>query len=1180
METDHSAGRRAREMYRYFRPERLATISEKVALSSGTPSLRGQVARDDQSTQQNSDLSVSTQPSTTQSSQESLTALGSLPDPMVLGESNTTLNSFAQLAALRLNVDRVFVSVSNRDSQFIIAQAAQNMKGDVKYDFLGDGVYTGCSTLDASSWNMCQDTIALAPSNRLTGEYNFLVSNDLSQDDRYKTLPFVKEEPSFRFYAGTPLTTESNINLGCFFVLDTKPHDEFTHFEKETMGHMAMLIMDFLKVSREASEGRRASRLSRGLSCFVEGHSSLASNEQDSTAEKNYQRPGRSLETSASRISKDQLDVRSLSSGRSISRGSSACSFDSASELTDEKSIPSSFDSNYGHNWPQAKGKYDGETHRGNSWTFRRAANLIRESLELKGNDGVVFVEAGNDLMHNIGSDSEFSSSVDNSKAVTVLGLSTEDGGMERKTPVSRSITNLDEDFLRRLLNRYSRGNVWSFHRDGLLSSSDSEESEGSSEPRGRKNPSLKRMKAQKRKTTENSILNKGFPGATQILFVPLWNPAQSQWFGGFFCWNTIESNVFNPSVELSSLLGFGTSIMSECSRVDSLIADRQKGDFLGSISHELRSPLHGVLAAAEMMQSTELTPYQSSMMETIDACGRTLLDTMNQVLDYSKIVSLEKQLRHLKKRGGPVAQSPNETSLCGSSGPEEVVEGVSLGHQYSQQPQSSGYASMPSAPGGVSEPHVLVDLDIAHHNWVYSTAPGALRRIIMNIFSNAMKYTSEGHVSVRLEVKENSENWHQQTQMADMVTLTVSDTGKGISDDFLRGRLFVPFAQEDTLASGSGLGLSIVRSLLKSLDGNINVQTQVGKGTTVKVTVPLYRSEPDDCVNNIRSMSQMRRQEMTTDLNYIRRDFPGRKVAIRGLQPDSVSKHPFWSTISHYLTDWFGLELVSPSSEATIDILLVDEIPSQSEINEKLTSKPSFLLVDTKGVGHDSMKVNSLPAKFANIIHPPCGPHKLGRLIRKCLEQPLSLPAISDLYIVPETPNPPVNQQPESKPNSTSGAISATPPQNFNNKHEGRILVVEDNKINLNLMLTFLKKRNIPTLDSAENGQLAVAAVQEKAQGYDIIFMDLSMPVMDGFEATRNIRAIEKERNTGEKPAIIIALTGLSSHKDESEAIESGINLFLTKPVAFKQVTKILNEWQERGSVEPMQAAQHEVSA
>lgn len=109
MEADHSAGRRAREVYRYFRPERLATISENASLSSGTSSLRGPVSRDDQSIHQSRDLSVSTQPSTTQSSQKSMATLGPLPDSMVLGESSATLDSFAQLAALRLNVDRVFI---------------------------------------------------------------------------------------------------------------------------------------------------------------------------------------------------------------------------------------------------------------------------------------------------------------------------------------------------------------------------------------------------------------------------------------------------------------------------------------------------------------------------------------------------------------------------------------------------------------------------------------------------------------------------------------------------------------------------------------------------------------------------------------------------------------------------------------------------------------------------------------------------------------------------------------------------------------------------------------------------------------------------------------------------------------------------------------------------------------
>jgi hypothetical protein len=109
MEASHSADRRAREVYRYFRPERLEKISENASLSSGLSSQRGRVSRDDRSIHQSRDPSVLTEPSTTQSSQDSWAALGSVPESMVLGESSTTLNSFAQLAALRLNVDRVFI---------------------------------------------------------------------------------------------------------------------------------------------------------------------------------------------------------------------------------------------------------------------------------------------------------------------------------------------------------------------------------------------------------------------------------------------------------------------------------------------------------------------------------------------------------------------------------------------------------------------------------------------------------------------------------------------------------------------------------------------------------------------------------------------------------------------------------------------------------------------------------------------------------------------------------------------------------------------------------------------------------------------------------------------------------------------------------------------------------------
>ena len=157
------------------------------------------------------------------------------------------------------------------------------------------------------------------------------------------------------------------------------------------------------------------------------------------------------------------------------------------------------------------------------------------------------------------------------------------------------------------------------------------------------------------------------------------------------------------------------------------------------------------------------------------------------------------------------------------------------------------------------------------------------------------------------------------------------------------------------------------------------------------------------------------------------------------------------------------------------------------------------------------------------------------------------------------------------SEKNTSPGPLLKTP----------RLLIVDDNKINLTLLRTYMRKRNYGVVDEAENGLEAVKRVQEREEGYDIIFMDISMPVLDGFGATRQIRAIEEGRNSkvlemGEKhddagvegpkkktPALVIALTGLASSRDQSEAFSSGIDLFLTKPVAFKEVGKMLDNWE-----------------
>lgn len=133
------------------------------------------------------------------------------------------------------------------------------------------------------------------------------------------------------------------------------------------------------------------------------------------------------------------------------------------------------------------------------------------------------------------------------------------------------------------------------------------------------------------------------------------------------------------------------------------------------------------------------------------------------------------------------------------------------------------------------------------------------------------------------------------------------------------------------------------------------------------------------------------------------------------------------------------------------------------------------------------------------------------------------------------------------------------------------RLLLVDDNKINLNLLRMYISRRKYAGVKEAENGQEAVDAFRNAPEGFDVIFMDISMPVLDGFGATRQIRQIEHSRREkahqeGKElrtPALIIALTGLASSRDQSEAFTSGIDLFLTKPVAFKEVGQMLDNWE-----------------
>lgn len=219
-------------------------------------------------------------------------------------------------------------------------------------------------------------------------------------------------------------------------------------------------------------------------------------------------------------------------------------------------------------------------------------------------------------------------------------------------------------------------------------------------------------------------------------------------------------------------------------------------------------------MAAAEFLAGTNLTDFQSSLLETTNACGRTLLDTMNQVLDYSKIVSLERRGRQNKRTRDlpPAKDDDNERHLDApvcfdlSALTEEVVEGVCLGHEYGDKSKSStgkidtlspstASPGQRASPKTTNRPAVDVNIDIAQNDWIYKTQPGALRRIIMNVFGNSMKYTDTGCVSLHLD-KTECVSRIQRERSEELIMITVSDTGRGMSEEFLSGRLWTPFAQ------------------------------------------------------------------------------------------------------------------------------------------------------------------------------------------------------------------------------------------------------------------------------------------------------------------------------------------------------------------------------------------------
>jgi len=494
--------------------------------------------------------------------------------------------------------------------------------------------------------------------------------------------------------------------------------------------------------------------------------------------------------------------------------------------------------------------------------------------------------------------------------------------------------------------------------------------------------------------------------------------------------------------------------------------ANRAKSAFLANMSHEIRTPMNGVVGMSELLCDTSLSDEQRLYAETIRSSGEALLSIINDVLDFSKIEA-DKLTLH-----------PEPFDL------ERCIHEVLILLQAGARNRSID---------------LLMDYDLFLPTR-FMADPGRMRQVMTNLVGNAVKFTKEGHVLIRVVGIEASEG-HQQ------LNITVEDTGIGIAADNIDG-VFGEFAQVEDQSNrkfeGTGLGLAITRRLIELMGGQIWVESELGKGSCFgfSLTLPVAEDGHQTPAQPIRLQSVL-----VADDHLINRTILDRQLSAQGLN------------VTLCASGLEALALLQNSEEGAYDLLITDhEMPGMDGLD---------LTLKLRETGHE------LPILLLSSSPSVLGDHPALPELRAILQKPLlrhdlvrQLQLISNPELQQEAA--PAPRRPVAPP-PTEGRIM-------------RILCAEDNKTN---RLVFTKMVSGLTIDLtfAEDGRAAVDAFTSIHP--DLIFMDISMPDMDGREATRTIRQLP-----GGAQVPVVALTAHAMQSDKEDILAAGLDHVLTKPL------------------------------
>ncbi len=528
------------------------------------------------------------------------------------------------------------------------------------------------------------------------------------------------------------------------------------------------------------------------------------------------------------------------------------------------------------------------------------------------------------------------------------------------------------------------------------------------------------------------------------------------------------------------------------------VLADRAKSEFLANMSHEIRTPMNGVLGMAELLAKTGVTPKQKTFIDIIAKSGSALLTIINDILDFSKIDA------------GQLVLDPQPFKLA------EAVEDV---------------ATLISSGAREKDLEMIVRVDPDLPETFVGDA-GRIRQIVTNLLGNAVKFTDHGYVLV--DVAGETADGHTR------IKVEVTDSGIGIPKEKL-DLIFDKFSQADTSSTrrheGTGLGLAITSRLVDLMGGEIGVESEEGRGSTFWFTLTLPNAEND------------------AETKVAPRDVTGARVLV--VDDNAINRTILAEQMAHWGFDACAAE----SGEEGLKVLrAAARLGVQVDCAVVDYQMPGMTGIDMARAIRANEEIARIPLIFLSSVDQSLSTATAREL---AIDAQLVKPAraASLLETMVHTIQKHRVDEPEGAGGAEGGPQSASPvilrtAGDREAVHGVDILVAEDNEVN-QLVFTQILSESGLRFEIVDNGRLAVEAYRRLNPR--LVLMDVSMPEMNGLEATKEIRRLETE---GGRHAPIIGVTAHAQKGDRERCLEAGMDDYLSKPISPKTLLEKIGRW------------------